>query len=330
MISIRTPALLTGGRLPTQAHGAYAAPRNDSGSPAPAAVSCAYVFAAAQHPVQPRRQPPAMATFACARLLPHRQRRYARFKLRLVPRRALRRFHQQKAHQRLPCLRDLSQPLLAPAGMLAAESVPDSWPLSWHSRTDCTGRSSARTPAPSAGPRPDASSAAPPPAASPASASTACSAPSTCCSSRSSIVSSSARRRAAYGGNASFSSCSRPASLHSCRFLCTPWFSASALQLVLHLRAHPHQLVPVQQQLPHIALLRPGHPQPRKTVLQQQRSGCAPRLAGPSSAAAPPPARIRAASPIHNSWPNSASIRSNHCECPSSPSPPAPAPAATA
>ena len=42
------------------------------------------------------------------------------------------------------------------------------------------------------------------------------------------------------------------------------------LQLVLHLGAHLHQLVPVQQQLPQIALRGRGYPNPRKTVLQHQ------------------------------------------------------------
>jgi len=42
------------------------------------------------------------------------------------------------------------------------------------------------------------------------------------------------------------------------------------LQLVLHRGAHLHQLVPVQQQLPQIALRGRGYPNPRKTVLQHQ------------------------------------------------------------
>ena len=42
------------------------------------------------------------------------------------------------------------------------------------------------------------------------------------------------------------------------------------LQLVLDLPPHPHQLVAMQQQLAHVALLRVRHPQPRKTLLAQQ------------------------------------------------------------
>src|SRR5271165_4801105 len=42
------------------------------------------------------------------------------------------------------------------------------------------------------------------------------------------------------------------------------------LQLVLHLPPHRHQLVTMQQQLPHIALLHAGNPYPGKAVLQQQ------------------------------------------------------------
>ena len=42
------------------------------------------------------------------------------------------------------------------------------------------------------------------------------------------------------------------------------------LQLILHLRAHAHQLVTMQEQLPVISLGRRGHPDPRKTILRQK------------------------------------------------------------
>jgi hypothetical protein len=42
------------------------------------------------------------------------------------------------------------------------------------------------------------------------------------------------------------------------------------LQLVLHLRAQLHQLLPVPQQLPHIPHRGTRHPQPRKPPVEQQ------------------------------------------------------------
>jgi hypothetical protein len=42
------------------------------------------------------------------------------------------------------------------------------------------------------------------------------------------------------------------------------------LQLILDLRLQPHPLLPVHQQLPHIAFLRRRHPDPRKPPLLQQ------------------------------------------------------------
>ena len=42
------------------------------------------------------------------------------------------------------------------------------------------------------------------------------------------------------------------------------------LQLIFHLRPHPHQFVAVNQQLPQIFLLARGHPDPRKAPVEQQ------------------------------------------------------------
>jgi hypothetical protein len=40
------------------------------------------------------------------------------------------------------------------------------------------------------------------------------------------------------------------------------------LQLIFDPRPHLHQSMPVPQQLPQIAILRAGHPQPGKTIFE--------------------------------------------------------------
>jgi len=43
-----------------------------------------------------------------------------------------------------------------------------------------------------------------------------------------------------------------------------------SVQLILHLRSRLHLLVPVHQQLPHVALFQARHPDAREAMLQQQ------------------------------------------------------------
>jgi hypothetical protein len=42
------------------------------------------------------------------------------------------------------------------------------------------------------------------------------------------------------------------------------------VQLIHHSRAHLHHAVPMPQQLPQIAILGIGHPDPRKAILKHQ------------------------------------------------------------
>src|SRR6202795_3510266 len=91
-----------------------------------------------------------------------------------------------------------------------------------------------------------------------ASARTARSSSPTCSCSRSSIASRSLRRRAP-----AFAAPQTALAPHAL-------VQRQVLQLILHLRANFHQLLPVPQQLPHIAHLRAGHPQPGKPSVDQQ------------------------------------------------------------
>ncbi len=88
------------------------------------------------------------------------------------------------------------------------------------------------------------------------------------------------------------------------------------MQLIAHRVAHPHQLLPMPQQLPQIALF----PSSAATAAETARSTAAPVSCAASRASVfclrTAEARIRAASPIHNSCPNSASICSNQRVCP--------------
>jgi len=44
----------------------------------------------------------------------------------------------------------------------------------------------------------------------------------------------------------------------------------NGLKLIHHSRPHPHQAMSVQHQLSYIAILRRGHPDPRKVIFQHQ------------------------------------------------------------
>jgi hypothetical protein len=70
----------------------------------------------------------------------------------------------------------------------------------------------------------------------------------------SSNKSNSSRRWAVQPVKASSSSSFLPAAIQSLCFCCNPLVQGQMLQLVLHLPPHPHQLVPMQQQLPQASI----------------------------------------------------------------------------
>jgi hypothetical protein len=88
------------------------------------------------------------------------------------------------------------------------------------------------------------------------------------------------------------------------------------VQLILHRSPHPHQLLPVPDQLPQIPLRRRWPPDLRKSILAQQieQMHRVPRAS--VFCLRTTDARIFAASPVHSSCPNSASRSSNQCVYP--------------
>src|SRR5712671_853694 len=71
----------------------------------------------AQHQVQPRGQLPGHRHLGDTAILAHRQAAIEAFQLRIVARRRLSRFHQQKAQKRTALFADLAQPLFSAAGI---------------------------------------------------------------------------------------------------------------------------------------------------------------------------------------------------------------------
>src|SRR3989449_9636007 len=79
----------------------------------------------------------------------------------------------------------------------------------------------------------------------------------------SSSSSNSFRRWLAQGPKLSPSSSARPRALHQLLLPAHALAHGQEVQLVPHRGLHPHQLVAVLQQLPHVALLRRRHPDAR-------------------------------------------------------------------
>ena len=129
------------------------------------------------------------------------------------------------------------------------------------------------------------------------------------CSSRRSSDSSSSFRRLAAQGNRRLSNSTRPFAPQLAP-PAHPLADGQRVQLVLHLRARPHLLHPMHQQLPQVALFQGGNPDAGKPPFAADLK-CPRHRAGRSSASGPrgPNAR-RVAHP--QLVPNSPSNRSNH------------------
>src|ERR1700685_4572325 len=110
---------LRGGRRPTQAVGRCFRHRMTQACLHMALHSCAVVPVFAQHQVQPHGQLARHCHFGQCAMLAHRQPPTEAAQLRVVTRRRLSRFHQQKAQKRTALLADAPQLLPPAAGMLA-------------------------------------------------------------------------------------------------------------------------------------------------------------------------------------------------------------------
>src|SRR5580658_4479122 len=123
----------------------------------------------AQHQVHPRGQLPGHGHLGHAAIFAARQATIEALQLRIVTRRRLPRFHQQKAQKRTALFADLAQPLFSAAvfrrWILRSESAQNNCPLAWPIRTVPPDPTSTPWPTPSPAPLPDASSTAPLPAA---------------------------------------------------------------------------------------------------------------------------------------------------------------------
>ena len=238
----------------------------------------------AEHPVQPHCQPPRHHHFGHRTALLRRQPGVGAAQLLVAAHRRLSGLHQQKPHQRRSLLADVSQPLFVPRAVLARNQPQIAGHLAWRSQSGSPRPASAPSPAPSADPLPDASSAAAHlralrPAAAPARP-----APAICASSSTTVRSNSSRRRAACSIIGSWRSCSHPRRRPQLPALLQSLVQRQRLQLVLHLRPPPHPVMPVHQQLPHIALCLRSAARSAETALPASASESAPRRAGRSSA----------------------------------------------
>ena len=221
-------------------------------------------------------------------------------------------FHQQRTHHRIALLRDRSQPLPSARTVLAADSAPGNSPPVCCARTRSTGPIVNTNANDVTGPTPGCVIRRQPAAAFCAACSTAWSSSFTeLCSSSNmlqQLLPSIARPR------------TQPQSFQLGAPFCREQFLLPAdalahgqrVHLVLHRTPHPHQLLPMPDQLPQIPFRRATAARSSETDSRSNRSSTCAASRASVFCLRTTAARIFAASPIHSSCPNSASMASNH------------------